>query len=240
MLATPVLAFVALCSHVSKTRVILYHKSAGVVTTHAEADVLGRPNVYQEVAASAKTSHQNMSSEFAEQTWHAVGRLDADTTGLLLLTNDGGLVHHVTTNKTISKTYEAVIMGHHENTADIFETIRREGVDIGQKYGGRTLPVPDLRVIDHPSRTSTTVSLSLREGKNRQVRRMFHAVGSGVMRLRRTHIGCGLTLTSVPNPGMWRFLTDEEIFDYLGWICRPVAHVPQVKSVRGRRRNYKH
>jgi len=147
---------------------------------------------------------------------HAIGRLDAETTGLLLLTNDGRLVHHVTnpdakteehehyadsssdsftTTTIINKTYRALIMGYH--TEESLQPIRC-GVDIGKKYVTKPLlGGDDLQVLEHPNHKSTIVSITISEGKNRQVRKMFHAIGSGVMKLQRTRIGEHLTLEGV-------------------------------------------
>jgi pseudouridine synthase len=201
-----------------RTCVIVYHKPANVVTTHAETDVLGRKNVFQDIG---------MEQQLLLQDWHAVGRLDAETTGLLLLTNDGGLVHHITNKQAatapvlpIQKTYEAVIMGYHENDCDMLRQFREEGVDIGAKYGGKTLPVQCAQVLGHPTHKSTLVSVTIIEGKNRQVRRMFHCSGSGVMKLKRTSIGTLLTLDSVPNQGDWRILSDEQVERALHWTPR--------------------
>ena len=168
---------------------------------------------------------------------HAIGRLDCDTTGLLLLTNDGGLVHHVTnpaaskttdTSKSssskITKTYEAVVMGYHENDCPAFEQMRQEGVDIGAKYGGMTQPVDNLQVLDHPTHKSTLVSLTISEGRNRQVRRMFHNIGSGVMKLQRVQIGPLLTLKGLEEAGQWRIMPDEEVEATLGWTVRDLVN----------------
>ena len=164
---------------------------------------------------------------------HAVGRLDADTTGLLLLTNDGGLVHHVTNAKAaaasntndnasrqpISKTYEAVIMGYHDENSPILKQMAEVGVDIGAKYGGMTRPVEHVQVLSHPTPKTTIVSLTVVEGKNRQIRRMFHALGSGVMKLKRTRIGGTLTLDNLEE-GQWRILSDQEVVESLHWKPR--------------------
>ena len=160
---------------------------------------------------------------------HAIGRLDADTSGLLLLTNDGGLVHHVTnptarahSDAFITKTYEAVIMGNYETNSTDFQLIREMGVDIGAKYGGMTQPAKRLEVLGHPTAKSTLVAITIAEGKNRQVRRMFHAIRSGVMKLKRTHIGSSLHLDGLAE-GEWRLLTDLEVTECLGWIPKTIA-----------------
>eukprot|EP00978_Attheya_sp_CCMP212_P004506 scaffold9801_cov51-Attheya_sp.AAC.3 len=167
---------------------------------------------------------------------HAVGRLDVDTTGLLLLTNDGQLVHQVTNptasntdtsgavvHHSVSKTYEALIMGYHTiESSEAMQQIVTKGVDIGPKYGGWTQPAIALDVLDHPTPTTTLVSITICEGKNRQIRRMFHGVKSGVMKLKRVSIGDSLTLGSLQE-GQWRLLTKDEIKKHLDWKIRDVG-----------------
>ena len=231
-----------------RTVVILYHKPPNVVTSHANEDVEGRTNVYQDVCSmrgycGEKNERNGSNNCQANPTWpqapdlsfprvtgirsrlHAVGRLDADTTGALLLTNDGRLVHQIT-NPTIDtahakipKTYRAVIMGHYENDDDIFMPLRSTGVDIGTKYGGRTLPVEELCILSHPTRTTTAVSITIIEGKNRQVRRMFHAIGSGVIQLHRISIGNRIELGELQE-GQWRILSDAEVQHHLSYTPR--------------------
>ncbi|KAL9181337.1 hypothetical protein ACHAXT_010142 [Thalassiosira profunda] len=207
---------------------------------------------------------------------HAIGRLDADTTGLLLLTNDGALVHRITnpTAKTsdgisssdvspIQKTYEALIMGHHSlpdpstqhsatcnYTQYPLQQLLDHGVALSAKHGGQTKPVDALSILSHPTRTTTRVSIAISEGKNRQIRRMIHAVGSGVMRLHRVQVG-RLTLgglvpdcqrpeelgptDNILTEGQWRLLTEEEILDGLGWKCRYLdERQPKQASVKQR------
>jgi pseudouridine synthase len=257
-----------------RTCVLLYHKPPNVVTTHAENDVKGRRTVFDDInSMNGYAGPQNNAATSIEQVtgvsskWHAIGRLDVKTTGLLLLTNDGGLVHHVTnkeassntenSGKPISKTYDALIMGYHHDENDtqgstdnasfmgILHQMRTVGVDIGAKYGGQTLPVEHIAVLDHPTPTTTLVSLTIVEGKNRQVRRMFHALGSGVMKLKRTRIGELLTLRKAGNhdfdynnedeadacllnEGEWRVLSDEEVETCLNW--KPRTLIQERKS----------
>jgi pseudouridine synthase len=210
-----------------RTAVLLFYKPPNVVTSHVSPD--DRSTVYDEITMDGFVGASSSGKSFAETTgictkFNSVGRLDADTTGLLLLTNDGSLVHHVTnpnapthTNKgAVTKTYEALIMGHHTN-----ETLQLlwEGIDIGAKHGGMTQPVHDLQILDYPRHKSTTVSITISEGKNRQVRRMFHALGSGVMQLKRTYIGDKLNLNGLQE-GQWRLLTDNEVRESLDWEPR--------------------
>ena len=240
-----------------RTVVLMYHKPPNVITSHSNSDEVARSSkdpttrrtVYEDIYSmkgfiSGRGVQDTNSNNFADATklqskMHAVGRLDVDTTGLLLLTNDGALVHR-TTNPTakdrggqsakqlVQKTYEAVIMGNHKLDGSPLQQLIIEGVDLGKKYGGQTKPVDDLTILSHPSRSTTLVSITISEGKNRQVRRMFHAVGSGVMQLHRVSVG-KLTLNGLKGrtlldnelkQGEWRLLTQEEIEVGLGWKCR--------------------
>jgi pseudouridine synthase len=212
------------------TLVILYHKPIGVVTTHASDDVLGRLNVYQDLLDRSRSARTPLPANFPSG-WHSIGRLDAATSGILLLTNDGGLVHHVTnhraataTDSPLKKTYEVVAMGYHDEDSTMFDQFRQGGVDIGNHQ--LTLPVQDLHLLDHPTAKTTRLSLSIIEGRNRQIRRMFHSCGSGVMRLSRTAIGSSptnsITIDMVPTAGEWCILSDEMISSTLGWKPRTI------------------
>jgi pseudouridine synthase len=235
-----------------RTVVLLYHKPADVVTTHATDDPLGRRNVYDDIysmrgfrgggrrgeAESSVASFSSATGIYSGRL-ESFGRLDADTTGLLLLTNDGGLLHHVTNKNSkssiasggpITKTYQAVIMGYHEESSQMLLDMATKGVDIGAKYGGMTLPALKVAVLAHPSSKSTFVSITLMEGRNRQVRRMFHSQHSGVIHLKRTHVGA-ISLGDL-EPGEWRILTDEEVVNGLFWRPRVLVH----ELVRRRRR----
>lgn len=228
-------------SRKERTVVILYHKPKGVITSHSSNDPLAkdsekeeRVTVYDDIMSmkgfispnldADSSSHQSFEQVTGiTSKLHAIGRLDADTTGLLLLTNDGGLVHHVTNpsastskNDKLIKTYEAVIMGYHTLSDDSLNSLLK-GVDIGAKYGGMTLPANDLKVLGHPSPKSTRVLISISEGRNRQVRRMFHAIRSGVMQLKRQRVG-NIDLGMLQGgEGSWRVLNDDEVLKGLGW-----------------------
>jgi pseudouridine synthase len=238
------LLHVSLSASTEKTVVLLYHKPANIVTTHANNDPLGRSNVYDDIYSMKGYRGSLRKQDFCSVTGicnnrlEAIGRLDADTSGLLLLTNDGGLVHHVTNKNAksaidspIPKTYEALIMGYHEESSEMLMTMRTTGVNIGEKYGGMTLPVVCLSVISHPTSKSTLLSLTLVEGKNRQVRRMFHALKSGVIKLKRTHVG-SLTLGDLEE-GEWRLLSDLEVLNSLLW--EPRALDPNTRRKRAAR-----
>jgi 23S rRNA pseudouridine2605 synthase len=160
----------------------LLNKPAGVVTTASDPE--GRPTVIELVPAEPRV--------------HAVGRLDAATEGLLLLTNDGDLTHRLThPSYGVDKEYLAAVEGLPRPAA-----IRRlrEGLELDD---GPTAPAkvalvaPDvLRIVIH-------------EGRNRQVRRMCQAVGHPVRRLVRTRIGP--LRDQKLEPGAWRQLSIEEV-----------------------------
>ncbi|MBQ9014518.1 MAG: rRNA pseudouridine synthase [Firmicutes bacterium] len=134
-----------------------------------------------------------------------VGRLDYNTTGLLLMTNDGDLAYRLTHPKhEVYKTYVAMVSG---VVSDARLAKLRKGVDIG---GFVTSPAK-VRVIKQNPR-SATVEISIREGKNRQVRKMFAAVGNKVIELERIAIG-EIRLGHMQQ-GHYRKLTRREI-EYL-------------------------
>jgi 23S rRNA pseudouridine2605 synthase len=161
---------------------ILLHKPAGVVTT--AKDPQGRTTVVDLVDHPVKVN--------------PVGRLDADTTGAILLTNDGLLANRIAHPRYgIEKVYVATVEGDPDET-----TIRRlrEGVELDD---GRTAPAKAKRFAEG------RVELVLHEGRNRQVRRMLEAVGHPVKRLHRPRMA-GLDLDGLA-PGEWRELKGHEI-----------------------------
>lgn len=132
-----------------------------------------------------------------------VGRLDLDTEGLLLITNDGALAHELLSPaKHIPKTYEATIDG-----IVTEEDVRKfaEGIDIGEKK--LTRPA-ELVVIK--SNVISKIQVTIYEGKFHQIKRMFEAVGKPVLELKRLAMGA-LRLDETLQPGEYRPLTTDEI-----------------------------
>ena len=131
------------------------------------------------------------------------GRLDKDTEGLLLITDDGELAHNLLSpRKHVDKVYEAVIDG----VVDEDDIKRfKEGIDIGDEKPA--LPA-ELVILEAgiPSR----IRLTIREGRFHQVKRMFQAVGKPVMYLKRISLG-SLILDESLSPGEYRKLTKEEL-----------------------------
>lgn len=135
---------------------------------------------------------------------HPVGRLDRDSEGLLLLTNDGSFTHALTHPRHgVTKTYLAEVAG--RPSPEAVEQLRN-GVMI---EGRRTAPA-EVRLLEESGRADVSrVELVLREGRKRQVRRMLSAVGHPVRRLTRTAVG-PLTLGSL-KPAQYRMLSAAEV-----------------------------
>lgn len=135
-----------------------------------------------------------------------VGRLDYDTEGLLMLTSDGDFAYRCAHPRhEINKTYVATVQGPLDGKA--LKTLR-EGVEIDGRKTSRSL----VSVLEQ-SGENARLSITIHEGRNRQVKKMFEAVGCRVIKLKRTAIG-GLELGDLA-PGAWRRLEDND-FTRLG------------------------
>jgi len=163
-------------------RHVLLNKPRGTITTARDPE--GRPTVVDLVKGDVRVV--------------PVGRVDGDKTGVLLLTNDGPLAHRLAHPRYgIEKTYVAEVRGEPSD-----ETLARLATGV-ELEDGPTAPARVRRL--GPSR----VELVLHEGRNRQVRRMFEAVGHPVERLRRSrYAGLG---PGRLKPGDWRELTRDEV-----------------------------
>ena len=161
---------------------LLLHKPGGVVTTARDPQV--RPTVVGLVPPEPRVV--------------PVGRLDADTTGALLLTNDGPLAHRLAHPRyEVDKVYEAEVEG---DPGEEALARLREGVELDD---GRTAPAQARRL------GAGRVQLVVHEGRKHQVKRMLEAVGHPVRRLHRSDYA-GLDLDGI-EPGEWRELTREEV-----------------------------
>ncbi len=135
-----------------------------------------------------------------------VGRLDKDTVGLLLITNDGELAHRLLSpKKHVDKRYYARVKG--RVTAEDQEAFAR-GVNIGSEAEPEMTMPAELEILT--SDTISEIRLTIREGKFHQVKRMFEAVGKQVIFLKRETMGT-LVLDETLAPGDYRPLTDEEL-----------------------------
>src|SRR5689334_19322143 len=163
---------------------VLLNKPAGVVTT--AHDPQGRPTVVGLVQSDVRL--------------FPVGRLDRETTGALLLTNDGDLAHRLMHPRHgVEKTYVVDVEG--DPAPDALDRLRR-GVELED---GITAPAA-VRRID-----TGRIELRIHEGRNRQVRRMCEAVGHPVRRLHRSQYAA-LSVDDL-EPGAWRSLTEGELTD---------------------------
>ena len=175
---------------INKKIYIMLYKPTGFVST--SSDDRGRKTVVELIKNDI------------DQRVFCVGRLDYNTEGLLLLTNDGEFSNKIThpSNK-IEKTYLARVKGGLVTKEDVFKL--RSGVHLED---GKTAPAKVYVEDVYPDNT-TLLKIVIREGKNRQVRRMCDAINHPVVDLKRIEIG-GLKLGNLPY-GKWRYLTKAEI-----------------------------
>ncbi len=166
---------------------ILLNKPKGYITT--TKDQFGR--------ASVTDLTQDISTRI-----YPVGRLDYNTSGLLIMTNDGDFANMITHPKNkIYKTYIARVKGF--PTVEAIHSLRR-GVELDD---GITAPAKVEVIKSYP--TGVDIKISIYEGRNRQVRRMVEAIGLTVAELKRISVG-SILLGHVPE-GKWRHLTEREI-----------------------------
>jgi len=168
-----------------EARVVLaLHKPAGVVST--ARDTHGRQTVVSLVVHAGQGAERGAGGPRAGSRPHSpsarlypIGRLDADTTGLILLTNDGELAHRLTHPRFgVEKVYRAQVAGGPVGTAALRRL--RTGVELED---GRTAPARVRRL------GAQRIEITLREGRKRQVRRMCDAVGHPVLALERVRLG---------------------------------------------------
>lgn len=166
---------------------IALNKPSGYVTT--VKDQFSRPSVIDLLQG-------------LEERVYPVGRLDYNTSGLLLLTNDGDFAFALThPGHEIKKVYEAEIMGTpSEQELSCFK--------MGLIIEDYTTAPAGIKIIRRSAKTSIA-EITIHEGRNRQVRKMCEAIGHPVLRLKRTAIG-KITLGDLPE-GKWRHLSEEEV-----------------------------
>jgi pseudouridine synthase len=176
---------------------LLLHKPLGVVSTCA--DPQGRPTVLD-----------LLPPQYHGVGLHPVGRLDVQTTGALLLTNDGNLTFHLThPSHHITKTYEVWV---HGNPSASTLNQWRNGIVLE----GRLTRSAQVKVLIpfNIVKNATQLQIILQEGRKRQIRLVAKALGHSVLQLHRTHIG-PIALRHndecILNPGQYRSLTSSEI-----------------------------
>ncbi len=168
---------------------LMLHKPLGVTCSHKEVGAL----VYDLLPQRWKAREPAIST---------VGRLDKETSGLLLLTDDGDLLHRIISPRAnVAKRYLVTLarpMDGSEGAAFAAGTLVLEGED-------KPLLPAELEV-----HSPTSAQLTIHEGRYHQVRRMFAAVGNHVEALHRDRVG-GLSLPDDLEPGRWRLMSDEDI-----------------------------
>src|SRR5437588_1693123 len=167
---------------------ILLNKPKGYLSSMADPE--GRPLVTELIPSSLGRLHP-------------VGRLDFNTEGLLLLTNDGAFTNVITAARNqIAKVYKVKVKG--MPTDNAVELLRR-GIAIGE--GERTAPA-EVRQL-RSTEANGWFEVTLHQGRNQQIRRMFDSIGHSVTKLKRTRIG--LLDDRFLATGQWRTLTDTEV-----------------------------
>ena len=166
---------------------------------------LNKPAGYISSVSDEKGRRTIMELVEVDERIYPIGRLDYDTTGLILLTNDGEIYNKIIHPRMEkNKVYEASI----EGFLSMEEVKKLEtGIDIG---GYVTAPA-NIKIIDE-FRNSTQLEITIHEGKNKQIRKMFEAVGHNIIFLNRISIG-EIKLGNLTQ-GLWRNLTQEEL-DYI-------------------------
>ena len=193
-------------------RYILLYKPRGVVSTRT--DPQHRRTVIDLLAAHGVDGY-----------FYPVGRLDYDSEGLLILTNDGDFAARVTHPRYEQpRTYEAVVAGVPDDRD--LERLRR-GVLVDDR---RTLPaeVRRVRVIERRQGPQAVLEMTVREGRNRQVRRMCDVIAHPVDRLRRTRIGA-ITDRGL-RPGDMRDLTPSEVRGLMGEPVSPARRTRRART----------
>jgi len=173
---------------------ILLHKPVGYLSTVSDPD--GRPTVLD-----------LLPNELHQLRVYPVGRLDHDTSGLLLLTNDGDFALHLTHPRyALDKHYEVLVQG--QPSGSMVSSLRN-GVVITEDNGRRHKTAPARIAHIYHEGEMCRIEMTIHEGRKRQVRRMLAVVGLPVISLKRVGIGT-LTLGSLSS-GKWRYLSETEV-----------------------------
>jgi len=173
---------------------VLLHKPAGTECSQ-------KPSTYPSIYTLLPTPLRQRPQKAAVQGVQAVGRLDQDTTGLLLLTDDGKFIHRMSSPKHhVPKVYEVTVK-HPLDERQVAKLLA--GVVLDDD------PAP-VRAAACEALADHHLRLTLTEGKYHQVKRMVAAVGNRVERLHRSQIG-GLALPPELAPGQWRWLTSADL-----------------------------
>ena len=175
----------------SPTRVLAYHKVAGEVSTLS--DPQGRPTIYD-----------RLPQDLLVGKWVSVGRLDINTTGLILFSNDGGLVHGLThPSRVVPRQYSCRVWG------DVTQT-KLNKLRSGVRSKNDLLQFDNVKLLNSAGGSNKWYQVTLKRGKNREIRRAWEAVGCKVNRLIRTRYG-SVQLPKYLEEGRWIELSRKEI-----------------------------
>jgi len=195
-------------------RVLLYHKPEGELTTRSDPE--GRPTVFESLPP------------IRDGRWITVGRLDFNTSGLLIVTNDGELANRMMhPSRELLRVYAARIFG---ELTPVMRKQLTEGVELEDGMAR-------FESVDDAGGTGMNhwYHVALREGRNREVRRMFEAVGLTVSRLIRIQYG-DITLPPRLRPGKWKMLSPEEADALAASLGMEVKRAAPTPPARGPRR----
>jgi len=175
-------------------QVLLYHKPLGEVTTRHDPD--GRPTVFNHLPPPK------------QGRWVVVGRLDVGTTGLLIFTTDGALAHRLMhPSSEVPREYVVRVRGH--PTREMLAALTT-GVELEDGRARFDVLEPLTERAEPQAHSYRWYRVSLREGRNREVRRLWMAVGCEVSRLQRTRYG-PVELPADLAPGAWRYARPAEL-----------------------------
>ncbi|HEV2321077.1 MAG TPA: 23S rRNA pseudouridine(2605) synthase RluB [Gammaproteobacteria bacterium] len=191
----------------TRRRVILYHKPEGELTTRKDPE--GRPTVFEALP------------RLRGSRWVSVGRLDTNTSGLLIFTNDGALANKLMhPSSEIEREYAVRVLG--QVSEEQLKLLQR-----GVKLEDGMAAFDDIREAGGEG-ANHWYHVTLKEGRNREVRRLWEAVGLTVSRLIRVRFG-NLSLPRNLPRGTWRDATEEEVGELLAAAKMP-AHKPRPKT----------
>jgi 16S rRNA pseudouridine516 synthase len=187
-------------------RYILMHKPAGTICSNTDGDYPSLFNLLS-IDLGIEQSIEKVSE------LHIAGRLDVDTTGLVLITDDGRWTYNITRpDKQCNKIYRVGLSyGIHDDAVEALVARFKHGI---QLQGEQQLTLPatlEVLASDSKNDESKEVLLTITEGKYHQVKRMFAAVGNRVLTLHREKIG---EIQLDVEVGQWRYLTESEIQNF--------------------------
>lgn len=193
-------------------QLLILNKASGVVCSHSDPE--GGGTIFEKLP------------KLGEGRWISVGRLDVQTTGLLLVTNDGGLAHHLMHPSTGLDREYAVRVNAKLEDQDVVKLTKGVEVD------GERLRFSDVRYYDG-SENNFWYHVVLLEGKNREVRRLFESVGCTVSRLKRVRYG-PVILPSWLTVGQWASVQDTDLRALYKMLKLPRPGRPDQRLKRSR------